>query len=591
MSPSEIAFLALGLAVGATAGAALLASVRPRSPFRPVVKVTVTPHAMTPAERVRLGARVLALNVPAPGSPDDAAHDDPDGEMPRPRDGAADPPAPPPGTTDRTIVPSSPTGIPLGAVGIPIAGGSRPAAGPLGSALGAGVAVADRPDTVLGTAALLGPAMPVRVDVGSSLGGLAVRSRPPVPELRPSLAPNPVRIPILAGRAPSGRSPKPTGTASAAADACADERTVAASACATADEARDAARRLADELRDARRGHADLQARVEEAGMLADPRRLAAEKERLHSQFKAVHVETASADEAEAAARDWLTAVSAANSAARDAARRVQTGTDELRRQAAALERLDLDANAARVAAERAEDACRTARESLAACEERQAALVAPGGGEPGPLDEHWPGSGEPDLDRGASPRAEADRVPLILRVLRGDRAAREDLVGLVASGDEAGGAEWQVRIARFVDAVTARAIEDGYLATDPENPFWRLFTDEERHEIVQALSALGFRFDGMRGFADDRVPSARDLSLAVGYAGLDRMRIRSWPGETALAELFAGASVRADLWLADQADDLSIGRLEAALGARAGGLADLWNAWGRVRPAMLEER
>jgi hypothetical protein len=265
--------------------------------------------------------------------------------------------------------------------------------------------------------------------------------------------------------------------------------------------------------------------------------------------------------------------------------------TDELRRQAAALEKLDLDANAARVAAERAEDACRTARESLATCEERQAALAQPGGAEPSPLDEHWPGSGEPELDRGQGPRPEADRLPLILRVLRGERTAREDLVALVAAGDAAGAAEWQVRIARFVDAVTARAIEDGYLATDPENPFWRLFTGDEQHEIVQALSSLGFRFDGMGGFADDRVPSARDLSLAVGYAGLDRMRIRSWPGETALAELFTGASVRADLWLATQADDLSLGRLEAALGARAAGLAELWDAWGRVRPAMLEER
>ena len=33
-------------------------------------------------------------------------------------------------------------------------------------------------------------------------------------------------------------------------------------------------------------------------------------------------------------------------------------------------------------------------------------------------------------------------------------------------------------------------------------------------------------------GFADERVPSQRDLSLAVGYAGLDPMRIRRWPTE-----------------------------------------------------------
>ena len=56
-------------------------------------------------------------------------------------------------------------------------------------------------------------------------------------------------------------------------------------------------------------------------------------------------------------------------------------------------------------------------------------------------------------------------------------------------------------------------------------------------------------------------------------------------------AELFDGAVVRADLWLADQADDLSLTRVEAALGPRAAGLGEVWDAWGRVRPAMLEDR
>jgi hypothetical protein len=67
-------------------------------------------------------------------------------------------------------------------------------------------------------------------------------------------------------------------------------------------------------------------------------------------------------------------------------------------------------------------------------------------------------------------------------------------------------------------------------------------------------------------------------------------MRIRTWPGEAALSELFDGARVRSDLWLATQADDLSLGRVEAALGPRAAALDELWDAWGVARPAMLEE-
>ncbi len=473
-------------------------------------------------------------------------------------------------------------------------GDSRPANGPLAMGWATAVAVAERSLEPSAVASPELPALPAEAEIGPSRAGLAVRARPPVPETRTSMAPEPVALPIVAGRSPSGRSPKSgsaagaaTSSGATASDACADERTRAGTACAAADAARDAARRLAEQRRDLQRAQADLQARIEEAGAVADPRQLAAEKERLHAQFTAAHTATASADEAEAAARDWLTAVSAANKAGHEAARRVQSGTEEMRRQAVAIERLDLEANGARVAAERAEDACRTAREALAACEERQRPAEPDGEAEVNPLDEHWPGGPDPSLDRQSA--AGTERQPRILRVLRGDQAAREELVARLASGDPSAIPVWHVRIADFVDAVTARAIEDGYIDADEENAFWRLFAGDEQREIIGALSALGFRYDGMGGFADDRAPSARDLSLAVGYAGLDRMRIRSWPGEAALARLFESASVRADLWLATEADDLSLGRVEAALGQRAAALSDLWDAWGRVRPAMLE--
>jgi hypothetical protein len=569
VSPSEFGYLALGIALGATAGVAILAMVRPRSPLRPVVKVTVTPHALMPRELAVLGGRAARFDAPVPGSPDDDARGDP--PISERVDASVAARAMDPASADgRTRVPSPPSGIPSGAVGIPIVGDSRAGDGTVATAA---VAVADDPAAVTGRSVL------------------AVRARPPLPDLRPSLSPDPVGIPVVAGRAPAGGSPKATTGRAAASDACADERSKAATACAAADTARDAARGMADRLREAQRAHADLEARVEEAGALADPRRLAAEKERLHAKFKASHGLAASTDEAEGAAREWLTAVSAANDAARDAARRVQSGTSELRSRAAALDKLDQEANAARIAAERAEESCRAAREALATCEERQRAATPVSVPEDSPLDEHWPGDAEPSLERQPASEPPTERLPRILLVLRGDRGAREALVATLARGEGADRTVWHVRLASFVDAVTARAIEDGFIDMDPENAFWRLFSVDEQHEIVEALSALGFRFDGMRGFADDRVPSARDLSLAVGYAGLDRMRIRSWPGEAALAELFDGASVRADMWLATQADDLSLARLEAALGPRAAALTELWDAWGQVRPAMLEER
>ena len=37
-----------------------------------------------------------------------------------------------------------------------------------------------------------------------------------------------------------------------------------------------------------------------------------------------------------------------------------------------------------------------------------------------------------------------------------------------------------------------------------------------------------------------------------------------------------------------DHAGDLTLGEMVDALGPRAGNLADVWNAWGRVRPLLL---
>ena len=605
MSPSEVGFLALGLALGITVGVVLLAVVRPRSPFRPVVRVTVTPNAMRPRD-VGGAARTRheRLGEFAPGSPDEDAH------LGLPVISPAANRALGPAVAQahgelRTRVLSGPAAVPSRSVGIPIVAASQTASGLVatsGPALAVAertavaervaVAVAERPDGRRDPVAASRVALHTRVNVGPSRSDLIVRARPPVLESRPVLAPDVVAIPIMAGRAQRGRASRQAQPAAATAlGACAPERSQAASACAAADVARDGARSLADRLREAQRAHADLQALVEEAGALADPRRLAAEKERLHAQFKAAHGGVVSAGDAEAAARDWLTAVSATNQAAQDAARRVQVGTEQLRSQAHSLEKLELEAHAARISAERAESACRAAREDLAACEERQRPVGPTPDNPSSPLDAHWPGDPEPAFDRRRDGGAHAGRAAVILRVLRGEEVAREQLVASLAAGDPGETAAWHVRIAKFVDAVTARAIEEGYLDTDEEHPFWRLFSATEQREIVLALSALGYRFDGMRGFVDDRVPSARDLSLAVGYAGIDRMRIRAWPGDAALAALFDGAMVRADLWLTTQADDLSLARVEAALGARSTGLAELWDTWGRVRPAMLDEQ
>ena len=67
-------------------------------------------------------------------------------------------------------------------------------------------------------------------------------------------------------------------------------------------------------------------------------------------------------------------------------------------------------------------------------------------------------------------------------------------------------------------------------------------------------------------------------------------MRIRHWPTETEMAELFREVQVAAAEHLAAAAGDLTLGELVSMLGRRADGLAEVWNHWGRIRPLLLEE-
>ncbi|HEY2888515.1 MAG TPA: hypothetical protein VGJ17_07855, partial [Candidatus Limnocylindrales bacterium] len=121
------------------------------------------------------------------------------------------------------------------------------------------------------------------------------------------------------------------------------------------------------------------------------------------------------------------------------------------------------------------------------------------------------------------------------------------------------------------------------------DHGFWAPFSQAQGRDITTALASLGYRFDGMGGFADGRVPSQRDLSLALGYAGLDPMRMRAWPNEAAMGQIFGEVRVAADEYVTAMAGDLTLGEMVALLRGRAEPLADLWNNWGKIRPLLLE--
>jgi hypothetical protein len=402
---------------------------------------------------------------------------------------------------------------------------------------------------------------------------------------------------------------------------CAEQRRATDELCALADRMSGQAAFAVEALRDAQREYDNNIAAADQAAAVADPRGQRAAKEAAQHAFRGDRADATSQEGVEAAARTWLQEINRINNAAREATQRVTRERDAANAMITTLERLTLEADAARVQAEAAKEACLHAREGLAECEEavdeqrRIARMPLAPSLAPGEAPPQQPGSdrvpstarepvasrarafgpgasddSEPDeADALAAAAARGDGQPAILQLLTGDRGALERLSAEVAGNDPAERRRWQVQIGEFIDAVVARAIEACAFDFPEDHPFWGPFTVEQDRDIALALSSLGFRFDGLGGFVDDRVPSQRDLSLAVGYAGLDPMRIRRWPTEAEMGDLYRDVRVAADEYLAGAAGGLSLGELVTLLGRRADGLTELWNAWGRVRPRLLE--
>ena len=370
---------------------------------------------------------------------------------------------------------------------------------------------------------------------------------------------------------------------------CADDKRLADERCELAARARTQALAAEDAVRTAQRAYDEHEARANAAAAAADPRAVRRAKDEAQADFRGRRSGATTNEEVEAAAREWLLEVNRINSEARDAAVTTQREREAARAVGTSLERVALEAEAARIAAETADAACLAARQSVADCEER-AAGVAPSAVPAGP-------AGAPSDDDAAVHEEEtlalafgSGRTPRVFRLLRGDRAAMTEILAVLAGDDAADRRRWQLALSDLVDAILADSIEHASLEFPSEHPFWGPFTLEQNRDIASALSSLGYRFDGLGGWIDGRVPSQRDLSLAMGYAGLDPMRMRQWPTERDMAQLYTEVTVAADEHLAGRAGDLTLGELVTMLGRRADGLAEVWNAWGRLRPLLLEE-
>jgi hypothetical protein len=594
---SEFAFLVLGLILGIPTGVALLVVLRARPAMSTQVRVTIAPDSVPRRRSATLADDPFAerLATAAKGGPADTGRG--------------------PGNDGTVHAGAMSDALKAArARSIERTGSSMPAGmrTPVLSIAGAsvGFAVPSGVDPLFASFQRTAAGQPVRAAIGGRGGVALAESIGPAAEAREADDAQPAP----AGASISASEPQPVTAAET--DPCAADRRAMTEACALAERMRNQTESAADRLRQAQRTYDAHVGAADQAEAVADPRVQRAAKDAAQHAFRRDRGRAGSREEVETAARTWLQEINRINGEAREAAARLTQERRAATAQVATIERLTVEADAVRVQAEAALEACLHARETLAECEEARVAeppaarmplapSLAPGEAPPDPLPEPerplspaalmaralrtQPLTDDADAEALAATLARGDGQPAILRLLAGDRTAFERLVAAVGGDDPAERRRWQAHLAGLIDALVARAIDACAFDFPEDHPFWGPFNRGQCRDIALALSSLGYRFDGLGGFADDRVPSQRDLSLAVGYAGLDPMRIRRWPSESEMAELFGDVTVAADEYIAGAAAGLTLGELVTLLGHRADGLTEVWNAWGRIRPRLLE--
>ncbi len=407
----------------------------------------------------------------------------------------------------------------------------------------------------------------------------------------------------------------PGAAAADGADPCGAARSAMDDACSLADRMNALALAGQERLRATRRAYDEHASRRAVAADLADPRAVRAAKDEAQASFRRARLAAGARGDLEAAAGEWLREIDRINARTREARRIVAREDAAESDLVVAVERLGVEVDGARIAAESAAEACRNARIALATCEEHErvgsvgpvphgalepASVIAgsvavPRAVEPGaPVEvaataEAGTAGTEPtDEVPGVPDSGAAAGEPAILPLLAGDRAVLRQLAATLGEGDGAAAGGWEIHLTKLVEALVARAVDGAALLFPDEHPFWGPYTQVQCREIAAALSALGYRYDGNGGFADGRVPGQRELSLAMGYAGLDPMRTRIWPTEALMPGLYADVQVDAGRFVAEAAGELTLGEMIDLLGRRAEDLSPLWNAWGRIRPLLL---
>ncbi len=182
---------------------------------------------------------------------------------------------------------------------------------------------------------------------------------------------------------------------------------------------------------------------------------------------------------------------------------------------------------------------------------------------------------------------ASIDETPALTRILRGDHHALFAVGAALAADDAMDQRTWERAIRSVTDAIVARTIAAGCLDFPVGNPFWDTFTVPQCRDIAGALAATGHRFDGVDGWEHGRVPNYRDLTIAVAGAGLEPRRVRSWPTQEEMSDLFLEVTAAPDEFVAVRAPNLDMEELHDLVGFGDTDRAPLWANWDRARTVL----
>jgi hypothetical protein len=197
----------------------------------------------------------------------------------------------------------------------------------------------------------------------------------------------------------------------------------------------------------------------------------------------------------------------------------------------------------------------------------------------------------EPEADPGLEQlRRWRTRGVLLERILRGEHLAMVEAVDAIAGEDGLRRREWEVLLGGLVDAMAEMAVRESVIDFPMGTAFWDTFTIEQCRRIVGALGSMGYHYDGADGWVENRVPAYRDLSTALADVGVEPRRVRAWPHQQDISQLYVGARPAPEELLAAAGPDYGATEMQALVGDRALELNDLWIAWDSVKAALLAD-